>query len=48
MELRITDNFERSVIDRINSSNDPETKRFFEEILIDYVCYRSIGGKSIE
>lgn len=48
MKLCITDDFEKSIIERINSTNDLETKRFFEEILIDYVCYRSIGGKSIE
>ena len=46
MELWITDDFEKSVIKRINSSNDLDTKRFFEELLKDYV--RSISGKSIE
>lgn len=48
MELWITDDFEKSVIERINSSNDLDTKRLFEELLKDYVSWRSIGGKSIE
>jgi hypothetical protein len=46
MELWITDDFEKSIIERINSSNDLDTKRFFEELLKDYRS--SIGGKSIE